>query len=45
LARAAWFCRTLRLNCDERLGRTMTIAMSKRLTKTQPAAIKGGATL
>jgi hypothetical protein len=34
-----------RFRCEKRLGRIMTIATSKRLTKTQPAARKGGATL
>jgi hypothetical protein len=32
-------------NSASRLRRTMSIAISKRLTKTQPAARKGGVTL
>jgi hypothetical protein len=35
----------MRSRCDERPGRIMTTATSKRLTKTQPAAHKGGATV
>jgi hypothetical protein len=35
----------IRSRSDERPGRIMTTATSKRLTKTQPAARKGGATL
>jgi hypothetical protein len=37
--------KTIQIRCDERLGRTMTIAMLKRLTKAQSAAHEGGATL